>query len=176
LTSYYPHKNLDLIPQVIKALPSKIRGEVEFVLTLTEDQYRKHIAADIPKQIRLIGPVPPPQCPSLYRECDAMFLPTLAECFSASYPEAMKMEKPIITTDLGFARSICGDAALYFTPSDARSAAKSVVTLVQDERLRKQLLTHGESQLSQFDTASRRAEKILAICEMLAFLRKRQKR
>ena len=107
LTSYYPHKNLDLIPQVIQALPRNLRSRVEFVLTLTETQYKEHIGEIVPNQVKLVGPVPPPECPSLYKECDAMFLPTLAECFSASYPEAMKMERPIITTDLGFARSIC---------------------------------------------------------------------
>ena len=123
VTSYYPHKNLKLIPKLIEVLPPDIGSRVEFVLTLTESEYRQHIGPEIPPQIKLIGTVPPPECPSLYRECDAMFLPTLAECFSASYAEAMKMEKPIVTTDLGFARSVCGDAALYFDPTDARSAA-----------------------------------------------------
>jgi len=168
LTSYYPHKNLDLIPQVIEALPKPHRSRVEFVLTLTEAEYRRGISSKISPQVRLVGPVPPPECPALYRECDAMFLPTLAECFSASYPEAMKMEKPIITTDLGFARAICQEAALYFPPCDAKAAAGQVERLIGDTNLQERLRRNGRKRLAAFDTPAERSEKILEICSDLA--------
>ncbi len=167
LSSYYPHKNLDLIPNVIEALPERISARVEFVLTLSEHEYKARIGAVLPDQIQLTGPVSPPECPSLYAECDAMFLPTLSECFSASYPEAMKMRKPIITSDLGFARSICGDAALYFAPRDAASAAQQITRLVDDAALRHSLRERGAGRLAAFDTPAQRADKILEICEKL---------
>lgn len=167
LSSYYAHKNLELIPGVIDALPERVKARVEFVLTLTQQEYRAHIGARVPHQIQLTGPVPPPECPSLYAECDAMFLPTLAECFSASYPEAMKMRTPIITSDLGFARSICGDAALYFAPRDAASAAQQITRLVDDAALRHSLRERGAGRLAAFDTPAQRADKILEICKTL---------
>lgn len=167
LTSYYPHKNLDIIPHIINVLPPDIRERVEFVLTLNEEEFKTQISQWIPPQIRLIGSVAPPECPSLYAECDAMFLPTLAECFSASYPEAMKMRKPIITSDLGFARSICEDAALYFEPCNAEAAAKQISRLAEDPGLQKDLRIRGERQLKIFDTPRQRAEKILAICQKM---------
>ena len=168
LTAFYPHKNLDLIPKVIEALPHSDRNRVEFVLTLTKNQYQKHISRNIPDQVRLVGSVPPPECPSLYKECDAMFLPTLAECFSASYPEAMRMGIPIITTNLGFAQSICENAALYFEPCDAQSAAVQIMRLVNDKNLRAALCDSGERRLMSFDTPAQRARKILDICRDLA--------
>lgn len=168
LTSFYRHKNLDLIHQVIEALPEDLRTRLEFVLTLTEAEYRRKISKIIPRQVRLVGPVPPPECPALYRECDAMFLPTLVECFSASYPEAMKMERPIITTDLGFARSICQDAALYFEPGNAQSAAKKVEELINDTQLQERLRHNGKKRLAAFDSPAERAKKILKICQDLA--------
>lgn len=167
LTSYYPHKNLELIPQVIHALPEDLLDRVEFVLTLTKAEYRRRIGSNIPRQIRLTGPVPPPECPSLYRECDAMFLPTLAECFSASYPEAMKMEKPIVTTDLGFARSICGEAALYFEAKQPKAAARMIRRLMNEGALRHKLIELGRMQLKRFDSAASRANAILSLCEHL---------
>jgi len=168
LSSYYAHKNLELIPKIIEELPDSLQSRVEFVLTLTEEEYRSRINKKIPQQVRLIGPVPPPECPSLYMECDGMFLPTLAECFSASYPEAMKMRKPIVTSDLGFARSICGNAALFFTPCDARSAAMQIGRLVDDPGLQRDLTERGQARLRTFDTPAKRTEKILKICEKLA--------
>ena len=138
---------------------------VEFVLTLTPEEYRERIGSQIPEGVRLVGPVPPMECPSLYSECQGMFLPTLAECFSASYPEAMVMRKPIITTDLGFARSICGPAALYFKPCDAEDAATAIVGLVRDVALQDNLRREGLRRLEQFDSPAQRAGKILDICE-----------
>lgn len=167
LTSYYPHKNLELIPEIIEELTEGVRQRVEFVLTLTPQEYRRHIGQDIPKQVTLTGPVSPPDCPALYNECDAMFLPTLAECFSACYPEAMKMQKPIITTDLGFARSICKNAALYFPPCDARAAAGQISRLIEDSVLQDNLRREGRHQVQSFDTPAQRARKILDICESL---------
>lgn len=163
ISSYYPHKNLELIPKVLEILAQNEITNVEFVVTLKENDFKRNIGQH--KQIHNIGPVSPVACPSLYNECDALFLPTLAECFSASYPEAMMMEKPIVTTDLGFAKSICGKAALYFKPKDALSAAISIIQLLEDENLRKHLVQMGREQLSKFDTPKMRAIKYLALCE-----------
>jgi glycosyltransferase involved in cell wall biosynthesis len=132
-------------------------------VTLKENDFKINIGQH--KQIHNIGPLSPEACPSLYNECDALFLPTLAECFSASYPEAMMMEKPIITTDLGFAKSICGKAALYFKPKDATSAASCIIQLLEDESLQNGLIQEGREQLNKFDAPKTRAKKYLEWCE-----------
>ncbi|MEQ8704195.1 MAG: glycosyltransferase [Phaeodactylibacter sp.] len=175
ISSWYPHKNLDLIPEVQIELRKRGITNVEFVLTLKpEDFEEKVLKGDKVPGIHNIGPIPPEACPSLYQECDALFLPTLAECFSASYPEAMKMEKPIVTTDLGFSRSICGQAAIFFTPKCPFSAANKVEKLIQNEDLRKQLARAGVMQLSNFDTPQRRTYKYVKICERYAKVRQNQ--
>src|SRR5690606_10275866 len=115
-------------------------------------------------RIHNVGPVRPEECPALYQECDGLFLPTLAECFSASYPEAMKMEKPIVTTDLGFAKSICGTAALYFEPMDAIAAAEQIKKLISSPYLQDRLIKQGKQELKKFDTPRSRAEKYLQLC------------
>jgi glycosyltransferase involved in cell wall biosynthesis len=100
ISSYYRHKDLEIMARVQQQLEKKGIYNVEFILTLKDEDF-KRVNPQFHPRIINAGPVPPPECPSLYQECDGMFLPTLAECFSASYPEAMIMKKPIITTDLG---------------------------------------------------------------------------
>ena len=100
ISAFYQHKNLELIGDVAKVLEQKGRKNFEFVLTIKPEELERVLKGQA--HITTVDQVPL-KCPSLYRECDTMFLPTLAECFSASYPEAMIMNKPIITTDLGFA-------------------------------------------------------------------------
>lgn len=163
LTSYYAHKNLELIKEIIPILLKEGVNNVKFVLTLKNEDFQRYIG-EHPNIIN-VGPLKPQECPSLYRECDAMFLPTLAECFSASYPEAMIMQKPIITTDLGFAKSICGNAALYFTPMNAIEASAKFIDLISSLELQNELVINGLKELKKFDTPKTRAEKYLEICK-----------
>ncbi len=169
LSSWYPHKNLDIIPEVQQLLHRQGITNVEFVLTLKPGDFEEKVMRG--RQLSGIlnaGPIPPEECPSLYSECDALFLPTLAECFSASYPEAMVMEKPIITTDLGFARSICGEAALYFEPQNASAAATAIKQLIASPALQVRLKQKGKARLKQFDSPAERARKYLLLCERYA--------
>lgn len=166
ISSYYRHKNLELIPEVLNELKNRGVEHVEFVLTLKEKDFQEHIGAH--EGISNVGPVKPEQCPSLYQECDALLLPTLAECFSASYPEAMIMEKPIVTTDLGFARSICGDAALFFEAKNAKNAAKQIKKLVEHPEIGQDLIAKGIKQLEKFDKPKSRAKKYLMLCNEIS--------
>lgn len=163
LTSYYTHKNLEIIPLVAKELERRGISNVKFVLTLKETDFKKNI--EVHPYIENVCSLKPEECPSLYRECDIMFLPTLAECFSASYPEAMVMGKPIVTTDLGFARSICGEAALYYQAKNYSAAADCIVNLIEDENLWRSMTEKGKKQLEKFDTAEVRAKKYIDLCQ-----------
>lgn len=165
LSGYYRHKNLEILNRVIPELKRRGLDHVKFVLTLPHDEYKRIFSREAETQIKNIGPVPVKEGPSLYRECDALFLPTLLECFSASYPEAMAMKKPIITTDMSFARSICGEAALYFDAIDPVSAADKIEELINDRDLQTKLVKAGTNQLKNFDTPQQRAEKYLGLCE-----------
>ena len=63
-----------------------------------------------------VGPLKQQDLFGYYRHCQALFLPTLLESFSGTYLEAMQFGSPILTSDLDFARQICGDVAMYFDP------------------------------------------------------------
>lgn len=167
ISAWYPHKNLKIIPSIVEELRKKGIVDIKFILTIDQNTYHHHFGDQYLREIVTVGQVKPEECPSLYAECDIMFLPTLAECFSASYPEAMIMEKPIITTDLGFARSICGDAALYYAPLDAKAAAERIVNLIRDMELYTTLQKKGKERLAVFDTPNERARKYLELGEIL---------
>lgn len=96
-----------------------------------------------------------------------MFLPTLLECFSASYAEAMVMKKPILTSDLGFAHTVCKDAAVYFDPDDANDVAAKIIELMQFPEKQIELIEKGTKQLRQFGSAEDRAKEVLRVCKQL---------
>jgi glycosyltransferase involved in cell wall biosynthesis len=165
LSSWYPHKNLSIIPDVIDSLPKNVLEKVRFVLTLPSEIFHDNIPAEYHSYIYNVGPVKPDECPNLYKECDALFLPTLLECFSASYAESMVMEKPIITSNLGFAQTVCGDAALYADPVNPNDYANKITELIGNKELQNSLIQKGKNNLNQFSSAAERAEKYLTICK-----------
>ena len=162
LSAWYPHKNLTIIPEVIRSLKSKGFKNFLFVTTLPEEDFKKFESKE---GIINVGPVKIEEAPSLYTECDAMFLPTLLECFSASYPEAMIMKRPILTSDMGFAHTVCKDAALYFDPMDAHAIADKIIELYNSKELQQDLIEKGLQRLKIFGTAEDRAKRVLEICE-----------
>ena len=126
----------------------------------------------VPEEYRdyfcFIGKVDVSECPYLYEQSDIMFMPTLLECFTATYPEAMRMEKPIITTDLEFARGLCGDAACYYSAVDPNEAAETIYKVATDKDYAKQLVENGRKQLQTFDNYEQRAEKLIKILEAIS--------
>lgn len=167
ISAYYHHKNFEIIPKIIERFSNTDKKSIRFVLTLEKDIYKSIIPLRHREFVYNVGPVRIEEAPSLYQECDAIFLPTLLECFSASYPEAMAVKKPVITTDIGFSRSICDEAALFFKPNDEIDALKKIRELLQSENLRNSLIMKGIERLKLFPTPQERAKRYLEICENL---------
>jgi glycosyltransferase involved in cell wall biosynthesis len=170
LSAYYNHKYFEVIPKIIEIAKSEKINNFKFVLTLPDEDYQNIISEEISHMVFNVGPMNIEECPSLYNECDALFLPTLLECFSASYVEAMAMNKPIITSDLGFARTICDNAALYFNPMDPRDVFNKIQILINNEMIYKELIENGKKRLAEFPNSLQRTEQFLELC--LRFNRK----
>ena len=77
------------------------------------------------------------------------------------------MEKPILTSDLGFARTVCKDAAIYYDPLNAYEIADRIVNLMQDRTQYDRLIELGTQRLTSFNSARQRAEAFLSHCESL---------
>ncbi len=162
--SPYVHKNLSVIPSVIDRLNEKGYYNIKFVLTISEQIYLKLIPEKYRDAVINVGTVSSILLPQLYSECDAVFVPSLLECFTANFPEAMIMEKPILTSDLSFAHSICDVAALYFDPLDSDDIADNIIKLYVTPKIEKQLINEGKKRVLSFKTAQERANSYIKIC------------
>lgn len=160
-----PHKNIPIIIDVAKILRmTHPKFKFRFVVTVREDEMPT-IPVELKKYFFFIGQVDIAECPPLYEQCDYSFQPTLLECFTATYPEAMRMKRPIITTDLEFAHGLCGSAAIYYDPLNAKDAADKIYELVKNPAHADSLVKNGEKQLKLFDSYKDRASKIVELCE-----------
>lgn len=170
LCSPYIHKNLTILNKVIPKLYEKNYFNIKFVVTIDDRNYNLLFNDSVKKSIINIGILPIDKCPQIYSECDALFLPTLLECFSANYPEAMYMSKPILTSNLPFAKSVCADAALYFDPLNPDEIVETILRLVNSKKLYSELVSLGEKKCKTFNTSQIRALNYINICRNICGL------
>ena len=166
LCTYHFHKNLNILNEVIPILNKELpHNQIKFIFTISAEDFEMHFTEEAKKSIINIGRVPVKDCPQLYEESDALFLPTLLECFSANYPEAMLMERPILTSNLSFATEVCGNAAKYFDPISPPEIVALIIELVSNKELQAELILNGKEKLKDFDDSFTRAKKYLDICK-----------
>lgn len=165
----YVHKNFEIVPDVLAALKKQAPGR-RFVFTLTAPESGnewKNIkeraeVLGVGDGVRTVGKVALTDCPKLYSDNHIVFMPTLLETFSATYPEAMAMRRAIVTTDLDFAHSICGNAAVYYSPLDATDAAAKILRVVENPELRDNLIAEGGKVLSALPSPQEKYEQLVA--------------
>jgi glycosyltransferase involved in cell wall biosynthesis len=161
----YPHKCIDIIvPTAAELVRRMPQLDFEFVVTLPPDEPLWHkIESEsrrlgVASRIANRGPIAVADGPALYRDCHVCFMPTVLECFTATYPEAMAMGLPIVTSDLDFAHAICRDSAVYFRPRDAVHAAEQLQRLLSSSALWTTLVDHGKQVLDGLPKPRRKYE------------------
>lgn len=164
--SAYPNKNLALVQAVLPLVASE---KVRFQVTLPEDEFR-NIFGSLGKSsaIENLGPLHPADGPKAYVQADAVFAPSKLETFSAVYLEAMAMQRPILASDLPFAHAVCGEAAQYFDPWSAESAARAIREIMQEPGRIADLVAKGVQQLKRFPTAADRAASLVDLLKKVA--------
>jgi glycosyltransferase involved in cell wall biosynthesis len=164
VSSHYPHKNFEIMIGVSQYL-QKQYPEFNFRFVLTFKENEMPVPDEVKEHFLFVGKVDVAECPYLYGQSDIMFMPTLMECFTATYPEAMRMKVPIVTTDLEFARGLCGDGACYYNALDAKAAAEAIYKVATDKEYARKLVESGGKKLLTYDNYEQRAKKLIRILE-----------
>lgn len=153
-----PHKNFDIVPDVIAELVAKGINNVRFHLTIPKGHPMEEVVIGRIEKMNLKehainhGRVTQKELGEMYRRCQLCFLPTLLEVFSASTVEAMYFNLPIIATDFPFNTEVLADACLYYEPKNAKDAANQFAKMIVDkelqttmrERMARQLAIYGD--------------------------------
>lgn len=153
--TYYPHKNIEILEdvaallkqrnipvQIIVTLDTGEHDGARMLLTRVRDKGLDDVLVNV-------GRLPSSRIPDLYEATDGLLMPTLLETFGLPYVEAMHHRKPILTSDMDFARSVCGEAASYFDPLDAVAIADSIEALVGNPAHANRLIGEGVRRLSE---------------------------
>jgi glycosyltransferase involved in cell wall biosynthesis len=166
LTYYYSHKNLEIFIPLAKKIKA-LELPYCLIVTIAATQHKKakkflnaieeNEVSDI---IINVGPVEAQHVPSLYKQSDALLMPSLLESFSGTYVEAMHHKKPILTSNIDFATAVCGDAALYFDPLNVDSILIAMKEVFENDRLKNRKIKAGEDRLGNMPNWNQVLNKI----------------
>lgn len=178
-SAYYWHKNLEIVPSVAAAMRRR-KPDLDFVFhfTLPETSGPWHkIKADaerlgVGRNVATLGVVKLTDLAGAYHDASAVYLPTLREVSTAVYPESFLFRRPLVTTDMDFARELCGDAAAFVRPRDAGDASCKLVELATCPDKASALVDAGARQLvATYPTAETKFRMQLALMEKVASTR-----
>jgi len=150
-TSYYPHKNLEVVSAVAAILKKRLSFPFRFVFTLDQTSwaplYKGAEELGVTAEMTTAGKVFNRDIAGMYQNSDMVFLPTLLECSTAVYPESFMSRRPVVTSSLDFARELCGPAALYCDPYSPEDCALQIQKVLEDDHLSRSLVEAGDQQL-----------------------------
>ena len=170
LSAYYPHKNHAFLLPVAQALCRLYpEFDFEFVVTLPQDGSPwkelslRFAQAGLTDRLRTLGYLEVKNCPAAYRDCHVVFHPSLLEVFSATYLEAFAAGRPVVASDLDFAREVCGEAASYFDPISSEAAASALYRAATELNIRKDLIKRGLDRWAGFPSAQDKNARLVQL-------------
>jgi len=99
---------------------------------------------------------------SLYQNALCFISPSLYEGFGMPILEAFSNNCPVALSDSSCYPEIAGDAALYFNPKKENEIKQTVLSIINNESLRKQLISSGRERLNLFSW-EKSAEKTIFV-------------
>lgn len=160
-----PHKNLSRLIDAYALLRST-HPDLQLVLAGKKDVlYERHEAEAARKGITGItftGFVSDGQLRWLYEHCKAYIFPSLSEGFGLPALEAMQAGAPVVSSSATCLPEVYGDAAYYFDPLSVANMATKIAEVIDDEKLRQELITKGKKQAAKYSW-KRMAEQTLEV-------------
>lgn len=133
LCGWQLNKNILIIPELIKkSCDSGYPLRITITAPLDNSKIHKRFIElckkyNVSDRIDIIGPVKKDKLSSLYMNADFVFLLSKLESFSNNIIESWYYRKPLIVSDLDWARSICKEAAIYVN----RESADDIILKLQ---------------------------------------------
>lgn len=103
----------------------------------------------------------------LFQRCSVVVLPYVDASQSGVVPTAYAFGKPVVVTNVGSVPEIVDDGktGLVVPPRDSRALAQAIITLLKDNRLRKEMGENARKKLKEDFSWDRITEKTIRVYE-----------
>lgn len=168
-----PHKNLEGLIRAISYLRKSgnkiflvVAGSIDERFTGPQKVVSRLRLGDA---VKFIGHAYDEELAVLYKNSLCMVFPSFLEGFGLPLLEAMDYGTPIACSDIPVHREVAGDAAIFFNPHSPENMAEVISRLINDERLRRELIQAGQNRLQAF-TWENSARKTMEVYRQAAEL------
>lgn len=163
----FPHKNL---PRLIEALNILVKKRPDLKLVMTGKREEKHMvelmewAKTQPSYNNIILPgfVSDAELKWLYENCKAYVFASLSEGFGLPPLEAMTHGAPTVLSNASCIPEVNGEAGHYFNPRKPSDIAAKIEDVLDNKKLRAQLIKNGYEQIKKYSWR-RMAEETLIV-------------
>ena len=170
IAAFKPHKNLRALIDAFRSIQDRVPHDLVVVGRReglrTADRWTEATAAALGDRIRFAEEVGREELGRLMAGATALVHPSLYEGFGLPPLEAMAAGCPCIVARAAALPEVCGDAAIYFDPTNTADIAGRVVDVLTDVALQRDLSTRGRARAASF-TWSRPADIMVAQLERI---------
>ncbi len=162
------YKNFDRLLEALGLLKKK-RSDVQLHTVgspLKQAETARIESLGLSDQVVDHGLVSDARLSSLYRHCAAFVYPSLYEGFGIPLLEAMGCGAPILASNVSSIPEVTEDAALLFNPESVEEIEERMTQILDDTRLREDLIERGHRRRSVFSWQAT-AEETLAVYRRL---------
>lgn len=169
---FWPHKNHVVILEALKILHEKWSIELDCVFSGADEGNLDYVMrfADrlgVRDRIEHVGLVSDERLGDIYRQAFALTYASAVGPDNLPPLEAMSMGCPVITADVPGVREQCGDAALYFRPTNEFELAERIRELYASSALRGALIDRGRARAASW-TPENYARAVIDILDEFA--------
>ncbi len=146
-----PRKNLSTLFVAWEHIYSKIKDFKLVVAGVSRKVFSQSGFTKIPQGVSLLGFVEDRDLPLLYAGASIFVFPSVYEGFGLPPLEAMAAGVPVIASNLASIPEVVGNAALLINPYDPAAIGDAILRIVEDDSLRKDLISSGKEHASKFN-------------------------
>jgi glycosyltransferase involved in cell wall biosynthesis len=159
---FWEHKNHKNLIQALELIKTKHNKIVDLVLVGAKKNYYSNVLDvikqyDLENQIHYFDYVQNDELVYLYKNAFALIMPSYLGPTNIPPLEAIALGCPVIVSDVYAAREQLDDSALYFNPKDSEDISNKILTLLENKKLREDIIRKGFIKSSQYSQSQFRS-------------------
>lgn len=151
-----PHKNLENLIEAFALFKNNNPSDIKLVLVGKD--YRNYseklisliTRLNLKKEVFILNSVDDEKLYCYYCHANALVLVSFYEGFGLPLVEAMKLEIPIIASNIPVVKEIVGNSGLLVNPNDIEDISEKMKIMISSEDTRKELIKEGAKKAKDF--------------------------
>lgn len=151
----HPHKNIEGLIKAFHILKTKndelVTNNLKLVLAGGDHYFWKKIKSEYKDEdIIYPGYVTDDSLVTLFSQAEAFIMPSFEEGFGIPILESFANNCPVICSEIGALKEVGGNGAHYFNPKNQEDMAEKIIEVLNNEKLKAQLVQNGQKRLTDF--------------------------